>query len=113
MAEALSPRRLLLRPAQFPADGLLRPRADRRRRPQERRRGPRDRRVLQLCPEHVGGGGWQILRGTPRLPPDRRFSLARSGRGAVETPPVVIPGRASWHEPGIHAPDGGYGFRAL
>jgi hypothetical protein len=25
---------------------------------------------------------------------------------------AVIPGRASWREPGIHTPDGGYGFRA-
>src|SRR5689334_5623738 len=25
---------------------------------------------------------------------------------------VVIPGRASWREPGIHTHDGGYGFRA-
>jgi len=24
----------------------------------------------------------------------------------------VIPGRASWREPGMHTPDGGYGFRA-
>jgi hypothetical protein len=24
----------------------------------------------------------------------------------------VIPGRASWREPGIHTPDRGYGFRA-
>ena len=26
--------------------------------------------------------------------------------------PIVIPGRASWREPGIHTHDGGYGFRA-
>jgi hypothetical protein len=25
---------------------------------------------------------------------------------------IVIPGRASWREPGIHTPDRGYGFRA-
>jgi hypothetical protein len=25
---------------------------------------------------------------------------------------IVIPGRAAWREPGIHTPDGGYGFRA-
>jgi len=25
---------------------------------------------------------------------------------------VVIPGRATWRGPGIHTPDGGYGFRA-
>ena len=55
MAEALSSRCILLRPAEFAADGLLRPGADRQRRPQERRRGARDRRVLQFCAEHAGG----------------------------------------------------------
>jgi len=25
---------------------------------------------------------------------------------------AVIPGRATWSEPGIHTPDGGFGFRA-
>jgi hypothetical protein len=25
---------------------------------------------------------------------------------------IVIPGRATWRGPGIHTPDGGYGFRA-
>ena len=61
MAEALSSRRVLLRPAQLAADGLLRARADRRRRPQERRRGARGRCVLQLCAEHAGGGGREII----------------------------------------------------
>ena len=56
MAEALSSRRVLLRLAELAADGLLRAGADRRRRPQERRRGARDRCVLQLCAEHAGGG---------------------------------------------------------
>ena len=71
MAEALSPRRLLLRPAQFAADGLLRARADRRRCPHQRRRGARDRRVPQFCAEHAGGGRGQVLRGAAGLSPDR------------------------------------------
>ena len=71
MAEALSPRCLLLRPAQFAADGLLRARADRRRCPHQRRRGARDRRVPQLFAEHAGGGRGQVLRGAAGLSPDR------------------------------------------
>ena len=47
MAEAFPSRRVLLRAAEFAADGLLRAGADRRRCPQERRRGARDRRVVQ------------------------------------------------------------------
>ena len=61
MAEISSPRRLLLRPLELAADGLLRAGADRRRRPQERRRGARDRRVLQLCAEHAGEHGRQTI----------------------------------------------------
>ena len=31
---------------------------------------------------------------------------------APKPPGVVIPGCATWRKPGIHTPDGGYGFRA-
>ena len=55
MAEAFSSRRVLLRAAEFAADGFLRAGADRRRCPQERRRGARDRCVLQPCAEYAGG----------------------------------------------------------
>ena len=41
-------RRVLLRAVEFAADGFLRPGADRRRCPQERRRGARDRCVLSV-----------------------------------------------------------------
>ena len=74
MAEALPSRRVLLRIAEFAADGLLRAGADRRRRPQQRRRGARDRRVLQLCAEHAGAGEREVLRGAARLSADRRVS---------------------------------------
>ena len=52
--------------------GFYAPGADRRRRPQQRRRGARDRCVLQFCAEHAGGRGGKVLRGAARLPPDRR-----------------------------------------
>ena len=105
MAEALSPRRLLLRAAQFAADGFLRAGADRRRRPQERRRGARDRRVLQLCAEHAGGGEREILRGAARLPPDRRFSWVDEDEERLKRAKSSerhSGARLSAREPGIH-----------
>ena len=48
MAQAFPSRCVRLRVAEFAADGLLRAGADRRRCPQERRRGARDRCVVQL-----------------------------------------------------------------
>src|SRR5436190_2218924 len=36
---------------------------------------------------------------------------AGGGRGHARFYPIVIPGRATWREPGIHTPDRGYGFR--
>ena len=38
----------------------------------QRRRGARDRRVLQLCAEYAGAGEREILRGAAWIPPDRR-----------------------------------------
>src|SRR5439155_12485670 len=81
MVEALLPRRILLRITEFAADGLLRPGADRRRCPQERRRGARDRRVLQSRAEYAGAEQRKVSRGAAWLSPDRRVSLDRSGRG--------------------------------
>ena len=78
MAEAFPPRRILLRITEFAADGLLRPGADRRRCPQERRRGARDRRILQLRAEYAGAEKRELSRRAARLSPDRRLQMGRS-----------------------------------
>jgi error-prone DNA polymerase len=98
---SISSRCVLLRVAQFAADGLLRAGADRRRCPQERRRGARDRCVVQSCAEHAGGAKRRVSRRAARLSPDRRIQMGRSGRGTVEAKPAVIPGRRVSDEPGI------------
>src|SRR4029077_17203344 len=100
MAEAFSSRCVLLRIAEFPADGFLCTRANRRRRAQERRRGTRDRCVLQLCPEYAGGEKRRLSRRAARFSPDRWIQVGRSGRGEIKTSSSVIPGHAK-HEPGI------------
>ena len=79
MAEAFPSRRVLLRAVEFAADGVLCAGADRRRRAQERRRGARDRCVLQLRPEYAGGEKRKISRRAARLSPDRRLQMERSG----------------------------------
>ena len=38
--------------------------------------------------------------------------LAPEGEGGIGLIHFVIPGRATWRGPGIHTPDGSYGFRA-
>ena len=53
MAQALPSRRVLLRAVEFAADGLLRAGADRRRCPQEPRRGARDRCVLSVYAQNT------------------------------------------------------------
>ena len=65
--------------AEFTADGFLRAGADRRRCPQKRRRGARDRRVVQLRAEHAGRTPWRLSRRPPRFSPDRRVQMGRSG----------------------------------
>ena len=79
MAQAFPSRRVLLRAIEFAADGILRAGADRRRCPQERRRGARDRCVVQSCAEYAGGAKRQISRGAARLSPDRWIQVGRSG----------------------------------
>ena len=64
---------------EFAADGILRSGADRRRCPQQRCRGARDRCVVQPCAEHAGGAKRRSLRGAARLSPDRRLQMGRSG----------------------------------
>src|ERR1700687_52825 len=60
---------------------------------------PRPRRSCSRCAGFTRG--------------DWRSSIARiktEGIGPADS--SVIPGCASWRRPGIHTPDGGYGFRA-
>src|SRR5258708_31203135 len=85
MAEAFPSRRILLRVVEFAADGLLRAGADRRRCPQEWRRGARDRRILQSCAEYAGGEKREVPRRAARLSPDRWLQVARSGSTELET----------------------------
>ncbi len=85
--------------AEFAADGFLRAGADRRRRAQERRRGARDRCVVQPRAEYAGGEKRAVSRRAARLSPDRRIQMERSGRGAVEAKLAVIPGRAASANP--------------
>jgi len=59
--------------------GFLCAGADRRRRARERRRGARDRCVLQLRPEYAGGEKRGPSRRAARLSPDRRIQMGRSG----------------------------------
>src|ERR1700692_3236700 len=100
MAQILASRVLLLRAVEFAADGILPPGPDRRRCVQERRRGARDRCVLQLRAEYAGGDEREILRRAARFSPDRRLQVGRSGRAAAEAKLAVIPGHAK-REPGI------------
>src|SRR5258706_1991341 len=102
MAQAFPSRCILLRVAQFAADGFLRAGADRRRRAQERRRGARDRCVVQLRAEYTGGEKREVSYRAAWLPADRRLQMGRSGRGTVEAKStVVIPGCAARRRPGI------------
>src|SRR5258708_15659161 len=89
MAEAFPPRRVLLRAIEFAADGLLRPGADRRRCPQERRRGARDRRVVQSRAEYAGAEKRKVSRRAARLSPDPRLHMAPSVLRPPETNSIV------------------------
>src|SRR5438309_739776 len=67
--QMLLPRNLRLRPAQRPADGVLRPRTDRPRRPRTRGRGARCRRQPQLLGLHPRTAGRHArASGGPGLP---------------------------------------------
>ena len=79
MAQAFPSRCVLLRIAEFAADGFLRAGADRRRCPQERRRGARDRCVVQSRAEHAGGAKRRLSCVAARLSADRRIQMGRSG----------------------------------
>ena len=80
MAQAFSSRCVLLRVAQFAADGLLRPGADRRRCPQERRRGARDRCVVQPCAEYAGGDKAESI-----TPCGSAFARSTASNGPIRT----------------------------
>ena len=80
MAEAFPSRCVLLRAVEFAADGILRAGADRRRCPQERRRGARDRCVVQSRRRtRWRRQSGEVSRGAARLSPDRRIQVGRSG----------------------------------
>ncbi len=79
--------------------GFYAPGADRRRCPRQRRRGARDRRVVQPCAEYAGAGERQVLRRAPRLSPDRRIQMGGCGRGEAEADAGIVPGDESARPP--------------
>ena len=104
MAQALSSRRILLRAVELAADGFLRPGADRRRCPQERRRGARDRCVASAARRirwRSGGGEYCAVRLGFRQIDGFRWTDPDEAR--LKSPSRAIPGSSLTRRPGMTA----------